>query len=492
MPGTSSRSCSGSFRGGHAGRAAAIALAALALASARLVWLPAALVRHGPPLGLLHRPSIPRHSRGRSAAAAGGAAGVDELFAALQGELESRTPLHEELGLVMDAGRRAAEDVAVVEMFRGLLEWLRAQPPSTSLGPLSAAALRHPKSGREVIVLGTLHSAAGMGIEQNPVPAAVRRAIARLKPDIVAVELDEARGTRELEGLPSSLWGRAPVLLPSREPGGDNPWTFDWTGSASLRVERELVDRVVRRLGPQLQSHAGLLEATREIFAESDDSCLAMNVFALREARGRQANDYGKDATAAVAAAAKAGVPLLFCDLPQERTMGKVVPLYNNAWLRGRQVHLEWLGDRPCALRVAEAEDKILAERLMSGNGGDLPSLDHAMKLCSPGTGPGEAEVRSVWLQSRDEAMAAAVADAQTEGRARSASGGAASLPPAERIVLMVGAYHVQGVAGHLRAAHGYEDAAAPRAGWPSVSPGASKRGARRAQRPAPGRAGFR
>lgn len=400
------------------------------------------------------------------------------MFASLETELARYTPLHEELRFLMSEGRSGAHMGldGGIQKLRDLVAWLRGKRgpgvrlPS-SQGPLAVATLRDEASGREIVVLGTAHGVPGLLPEKNPVPLAVRQTILKLRPDVVAVELDKDRGVKELEKLPSSLWGRAAVLLPAEEPQGVDQGAF-----SELSLDQQLVERVKSSFGDGLGSPETILEAVRDIFAESSDSSLAMNFLALYEFRFRKVGDWGRDATAAVEAAAKAGRPLLLCDFPQEWTLGKVVPLYNRAWVQSRPQRLEYLRDGSRAMRALVAEEKILQECVLSGHGGDLPLFDYGLGLCRPAVGLVEADARALWLSERDPAMAAAVAAALGEGRARSASGGAASLKAGKRAVLVVGCNHVEGVAQCLESAHGYAVVSAPSGGWEGVA--ASKRAA--------------
>jgi len=393
---------------------------------------------------------------------------LDDVFMSLESELSRYTPLREELHFLVSEGRSAAHlglD-AGVQKLRDLLAWLRAKRgpgvrvPS-SQGPLAVAALRERSSGREIVVIGTPHGVPGLLPEKNPVPFAVRQMIAKLRPSLIAVELDKERGVKELEQLPSDLWGRAAVLLPA-----DVPQTGDVGSALELQLDQDLVERVKSRFGEGVGSPETILQGVRDIFAQSSDSSLAMNFLALYEFRYRKVGDWGRDATAAVQAAAKAGRPLLLCDFPQEWTLGKVVPLYNRAWVQSRQQRLEYLDDGSRALRALVAEERILADCVLTGHGGDLPLFDYGLGLCRPAVGLVEADARALWLNERDPAMAAAVAVALGEGRARSASGGPASLSAGKRAVLVVGCNHVEGVAHCLESSHGYEVVPAPAGGW--------------------------
>lgn len=313
-------------------------------------------------------------------------------------------------------------------------------------------------------------------------PRAVRQAVSKLRPDFVAVELDKSRGAKYLDRLPPSLWGRAAMVLPA-----DEAQAVLAKPTTELQIDDGLMQGIKEKLRDAPASHEAFLQATRDIFARSSDNSLAMNVFALHEFRQRCAGDWGRDAMAAVEAAAKAGKPLLFCDFPQEWTLGKVVPVYNRAWVEARQQQLDYLSDLSRALRALSAEEKILAECVVSGRGGDLPILGYGLGLCRPAVGPAEAEARTLWLAERDPAIAAAV-EAAMEGRARSASGGPASLQAARRALLVVGCNHVEGVAQHLMGAHGYEAAPEPAGGWPGsgrgTTLGSSTRGGASRRRP--------
>lgn len=397
------------------------------------------------------------------------------VFDALEAELARFTGLQSEVRFLVAEGREAAcsgssADAARLKPIRDYLEVLHAQKQPgvqqvpVSLGPLAVAVARHPLSGREIIILGTPHYVPGTSAEDNPVPSAVKRTIARLKPDIVAVELDRDRGMKELNNLPANLWGRAPVALPADQKpvaGGGVP--------EELKVDEELMQRIRGGLGSGSISQESTIQATRQIFADSSDRSIAMNFFALQEMCSRSAGDWGKDVSATVEAAAKAGKPLLLCDLPQERTMSQVVPIYARAFAQARQERLQYLNDGSRALRALAAEEKLFADCLMSGRGGDLPRLCYGIGLCRPAIGWVEAEAQSVWLQERDPAMAAAV-DAALSGQARSASGQLSPLKPAKRAVLMVGCYHVLGVANCLEKTHGYQLVSAPKGGWDGPS----------------------
>lgn len=390
------------------------------------------------------------------------------LFEEIEAELAKRTSLREELHFIVDEGRKAAPPPgAGLEVFEELLTWLKAlgNPVNAltvqSLGPLAVAALRHPGSGREVVILGTPHIVAGLSAEKNPVPAAVRQAIRKIRPDLVAVELDKARGNQELQKLPSSLWGRAAILLPAKELDAAAMGRIP-----ELRMDEGLLRQVKDSLGAGPMGGEGFVRAMQEIFARSSDGSLAINFLALCEHRFRAAGDWGQDATAAVEAAAKAGTPLLFCDFPQEWTLGKVLPLYNSAWVQARRQRLDFLNDKARAVRALEAEELIRKDCVVAGHGGDLPALDYGLSLCRPAVGLVESEARILWLAERDPAMAAAVDDALA-GRARSVSGKAAVLNAAKRAVLMVGCNHVEGIAKQLIATHGYQAVATPTGGWP-------------------------
>lgn len=403
-----------------------------------------------------------------------GAQDVDDLFKSLETELSRYTPLRDDLSFLIAEGRDSAHmglDAGIQKMC-DLLAWLRTKREPgvrlpSSQGPLAVATLREAASGSEIVVLGTPHGVPGLLPEKNPVPLAVRQTILKLRPDLIAVELDKARGVKELEKLPSALWGRAAMLLPA-----DEPQVVDTGAASQLRLDQDLVERIKSSFGAGLGSPETIVQAVRDIFSQSSDSSLAMNVLALYEFRFRKVGDWGRDATAAVEAAAKVGKPLLLCDFPQEWTLGKVVPLYNEAWVRARQQRLEYLNDGSRAVRALVAEEKILAECVLSGHGGDLPLFDYGLGLCRPAVGLVEADARALWLNERDPAMAAAVASAVGEGRARSASGGPASLKAAKRAVLVVGCNHVEGVARCLESTHGYVLVSEPVGGWEGSAAG--------------------
>ncbi|CAE8631176.1 unnamed protein product [Polarella glacialis] len=421
-----------------------------------------------------------------SAAAVAAAQTLDspkELFDAIRAQLSVRTPLKQQLDIIMEEGQRAlSEDLEQGQdeglgLFQELLSWLttRQSVPSMpgSLGPLAVAALRHPGTDREIVIIGTPHGVPGVAAADNPVPAAVSQILARLKPDLVAVELDKARGSRELEGLPAALWGRASMLLPDNSP--QSPDAFQIPDE--LRVDEDLMKRIKAGLGKNVVSVPRYVEALRAIFTQSSESCLAMNVMALDEFRYRQGGDWGRDATAAVEAAAKAGKPLLLCDLPQEWTLSRVVPAYNSAWVQSRQQRVRFLEDEDGnrAARFLEAEASIIREAVLAGHGGDLPALDYSLGLCRPAVGHVEAQARSLWLAERDPVMAEAVASA-LEGRARSAGGGPAALGSAKRAALQVGCNHVEGIAKALVANHGYQVVNSPAGGWQGTSVAATSK----------------
>ncbi|CAK9100495.1 unnamed protein product [Durusdinium trenchii] len=220
--------------------------------------------------------------RGRSARRAA-PADVKGLFAELESELRECTPLVNELSVVLEAGRSFLQrNERGLELFQEMLTWQKAQRGQRhSLGPLAVAALRHPSSGREVILLGTPHNVPGVDSAENPVPVAMARAVQRLKPDLVAVELDEARGLREFEKRPK-LRGQCSVLLPE-EQAGPSQVLFGLFGQPELGMDEELLKRIRAKSGKRL-SVKGYLKALRHIFIKSSASCLVA-VFALDEFR---------------------------------------------------------------------------------------------------------------------------------------------------------------------------------------------------------------
>jgi len=463
-------------------RGVIVACMAASMAFARYMSLPFLGATLRCPFGVFPRRSAHAQSRlSRLATLTGGSEVMSDtaVFDALERELARFTGLQSELHFLVAEGREAAcsgssTDAAKLKPIRDYLEVLQAQKQPgvqqvpVSLGPLAVAVARHPSLGREIIILGTPHYVPGTSAEDNPVPSAVKQTIARLKPDIVAVELDRDRGMKELSNLPTNLWGRTPVALPA-----DQAPVADGSGLEELKVDEELMNRIRGGLGSGPISQDSTMQATRQIFTESSDKSIAMNFFALQEMCSRSAGDWGKDVSATVEAAAKAGKPLLLCDLPQERTMSQVVPIYARAFAQARQERLQYLNDGSRALRALAAEEKLFADCLMSGRGGDLPRLYYGIGLCRPAIGWVEAEAQSVWLQERDPAMAAAV-DAALSGQARSASGQLSPLKPAKRAVLMVGCYHVRGVANCLETTHGYQLVSAPKGGWDGPSSGTS------------------
>ncbi|CAE7528406.1 unnamed protein product [Symbiodinium natans] len=218
------------------------------------------------------------------------------------------------------------------------------------------------------------------------------------------------------------------------------------------------------------------LRGMKTVFAKSSEKCLAMNVFALDELRAEAYGDWGRDAGAAVQAAFKAAAPVLLCDLPQEWTFSKIIPIYNDAWVRSRQKRLEFLSDLPTATRFQEAEEAIIREAVLAGHGGDLSSLDYGLGLCRPATGLAEADTRRLFLEERDSAMARAVCEA-LEGRSQRVLGESReeTLKEGSSAVLQVGCCHVEGIVGEMQA-HGYEVVGAPSQGWPRRKVATSKR----------------
>ncbi|CAE7683383.1 unnamed protein product [Symbiodinium sp. CCMP2456] len=403
---------------------------------------------------------------------------AEDLIAQVGDELEGCTPLKKELEVVLNAGRnflRDAEGGQGIEKFKDLLEWLQAQrarrsasaPFPQSLGPLSVAALR--KGDQEIVLVGTPHSVPGVAAVDNPVPRAVRRLVKALKPDLVAVELDEDRGGRELENLPAKLRGRSTVLLPPPSTSG-SPGLLEAFGlGPQLRLDDALMEQIRARLGKSQMSVKDYIRAMKTIFDKSSEKCLAMNVFALDEFRAEAYGDWGRDAGAAVQAAFKAAAPVLLCDLPQEWTFSKIIPVYNDAWVSAKEKRLAFLSDLSEAMRFQEAEEAIIREAVLAGHGGDLSSLDYGLGLCRPATGLAEADTRRLFLEERDSAMARAVCEA-LDGRAQRVLG-----EPREEIlkggshaVLQVGCCHVEGIVAEMEK-QGYEVADAPSEGWPSA-----------------------
>ena len=304
-------------RGGGPVRRAAAAVAVCAAVACAVGGRPAALVLPG--RAVCRRPLVARRAEGPAAD------GVDDLFGKIGAALAEHTALRKEMQLLVDEGREVARAGQGLREFSELLAWLQGRQAAdhdvklASLGPMAVSVVRHPKSGREVVILGTPHGVPGVSAEGNPVPQAVYRAILRMKPDVVAVELDKARGYREIENLPSSLFGKAPVMLPLEQ---DEAAAAELP--AELRVDEGLMGQVKGSLGEGPASVEGMLRATREVWSSSSDASLAMNFLALTEHRYQGSGDWGRDATAAVRAAAKLGRPLLLCDFPQEWTLGKV------------------------------------------------------------------------------------------------------------------------------------------------------------------------
>jgi len=408
---------------------------------------------------------------------------AEDLIAQVGDELEGCTPLKKELEVVLNAGRnflRDSEDGQGIDKFKDLLEWLQAQrarrsasaPFPQSLGPLSVAALH--KGDKEIVLVGTPHSVPGVAAAENPVPRAVRRLVKALKPDLVAVELDEDRGGRELENLPAKLQGRSTVLLPPTLSGSPGLLeAFGLFGGPQLRLDDALMEQIRARLGKSQMSVKDYIRAMKTIFDKSSEKCLAMNVFALDELRAEAYGDWGRDAGAAVQAAFKAAAPVLLCDLPQEWTFSKIIPVYNDAWVRAKEKRLDFLSDLSEAMRFQEAEEAIIREAVLAGHGGDLSSLDYGLGLCRPATGLAEADTRRLFLEERDSAMARAVCEA-LDGRAQRVLGEPreeilkGQAHAALRAVLQVGCCHVEGIVAEMEK-QGYEVADSPSAGWPSA-----------------------
>eukprot|EP00913_Durusdinium_trenchii_P012874 g12089.t1 len=237
-------------------------------------------------------------------------------------------------------------------------------------------------------------------------------------------------------------------------------------------MDEELLKRIRAKSGKRL-SVKGYLKALRHIFIKSSASCLAMNVFALDEFRAEGYGDWGQDASATVRAACQMKTPLLLCDLPQEWTLGKVIPIYNREWVEAKASRLEFLENLESAQAFLEAEEAMIREAVMTGHGGDLPSLDYGLGLCRPAVGYAEAATRRLWLEERDPAMAKAVI-AALEGRPCRVLFGDAINEPKQRAVLQVGCCHVEGIVAALQR-EGYEALAEPSGGWPSLQPLKSK-----------------
>ncbi|CAE7771117.1 unnamed protein product, partial [Symbiodinium pilosum] len=108
----------------------------------------------------------------------------------------------------------------------------------------------------------------------NPVPRAVARVVAALKPDLVAVELDEARGGRELETLPDKLRGRSSVFLPQQS----QPGLFEAFGlfdsGPQLSLDEALIDRIRAKVGKSRMSVKDYIRAMKLIFTKSTEKCL--------------------------------------------------------------------------------------------------------------------------------------------------------------------------------------------------------------------------
>lgn len=270
---------------------------------------------------------------------------------------------------------------------------------------------------------------------------------------------------RELEKRPK-LRGQSPILLPDSE-GSPLQGLFQIFSQPELGLDEELLQRIRAKAGSRL-SVKGYLRALRQIYAKSSEKCLAMNVFALDELRAEGDGDWGQDATAAVLAAQRAELPILFCDLPQEWTLGKVIPIYNKEWVAARGKRLKFLEDLDVATQFLQAEEAMIREAVMSGHGGDLPSLDYGLGLCRPAVGFAEAATRRLWLEERDPAMANAVTSA-LEGRARVLEGKHSRLEAKQRAVLQVGCCHVEGIAKSLQQ-HGYKVVPEPQGGWPDLT----------------------
>eukprot|EP00434_Breviolum_minutum_P026407 symbB.v1.2.023347.t1/scaffold2131.1/size88260/2 len=258
-----------------------------------------------------------------------------------------------------------------------------------------------------------------------------------------------------------------------------------------LALDEDLLQRIRAKTSNRL-TVKGYIKALRYIFAKSSEKCLARRfrekmvrqsleeemvglvkgkVFALDEFRAEGYGDWGQDATAAVRAAQRAKVPILFCDLPQEWTLSKVIPIYNEEWVASKTERLKFLENLELASRFLEAEEAMIREAVMSGHGGDLPSLDYGVGLCRPATGFAEAATRRLWLEERDPVMARAVTNA-LEGRARVLEGNAVQPPQraVQRAVLQVGCCHVEGIVNALVQNHDFEVVPEPQGGWPDVT----------------------
>lgn len=245
-----------------------------------------------------------------------------------------------------------------------------------------------------------------------------------------------------------------------------------------LRLDDALMEQIRARLGKSQMSVKDYIRAMKTIFDKSSEKCLAMNVFALDELRAEAYGDWGRDAGAAVQAAFKAAAPVLLCDLPQEWTFSKIIPVYNDAWVCAKEKRLAFLSDLSEAMRFQEAEEAIIREAVLAGHGGDLSSLDYGLGLCRPATGLAEADTRRLFLEERDSAMARAVCEA-LDGRAQRVLGEKREeiLKGGSRAVLQVGCCHVEGIVAEMEK-QGYEVADAPSEGWPSAKAKKPKVGA--------------
>eukprot|EP00929_Paragymnodinium_shiwhaense_P089220 TRINITY_DN49409_c0_g1_i2.p1 TRINITY_DN49409_c0_g1~~TRINITY_DN49409_c0_g1_i2.p1 ORF type:complete len:358 (+),score=54.90 TRINITY_DN49409_c0_g1_i2:63-1076(+) len=215
---------------------------------------------------------------------------VRDLFKDVEEELGRHTGLKDDLHYLVDMSREVYErqvadgsaGMESVEWVRNSLTWLRARREKSgsvpqSMGPLAVAAVRHPGTGGQLLIIGTPHTVPALSAEKNPVPPAVQRAIAAFKPDLVGVELDKARGRSELEKLPSELWGRSSLLLPAVEP---EPFA-DPSAGGPPQADEELVRQLSESLSSPTtgeMSADAMLEATRQILDRAPDDKLAMTL----------------------------------------------------------------------------------------------------------------------------------------------------------------------------------------------------------------------
>eukprot|EP00933_Yihiella_yeosuensis_P079816 TRINITY_DN9323_c1_g1_i4.p1 TRINITY_DN9323_c1_g1~~TRINITY_DN9323_c1_g1_i4.p1 ORF type:complete len:544 (+),score=112.97 TRINITY_DN9323_c1_g1_i4:32-1633(+) len=390
---------------------------------------------------------------------------VEDVFEEVSKELSRCTPLKEELAIVLEEGRLSVSeelqqgDETGLGLFQELLAWLRRRKKflHSSLGPVAVAMLKKPGVKSEIVIVGTPHGVPDLA--KNPVPGAVSKLIERLRPDLVAVELDKARGSNQMQNLAPGLSGKTSMMLPEEDL---ESFGADLDLPKELGQDFNLMKNVQEEFKKDGIDVHGYVNGLQKIFEHSSRDSLAMNVFALDEFRYMAQDGWGQDATAAVESAAKIRRPVLMCDIPQEWTMSRIVPAYNTAWVNGREKRLRFLADKDRATRFVKAEEKMLREAVVKGHGGDLPALDYGLSLCRPGVGYVEATQRGLWFQERDPVMARAVAAAM-EGKMRNADGRTSSSgKPMNRIVLQVGACHVEGIARKLIKEHGYKVVPSP------------------------------